>query len=78
MQRDSRKFGDGQTIENIKCRFFWTNLSRDVKKFVKNCFDCQKVKLPKKILQTKIDAFGSYKNPKASTCTIKSFDDTSA
>ena len=39
--------GTEKTIKKIKSRFFWVNLSRDVKKFIKECFDCQKVKQPK-------------------------------
>ena len=37
--------GTDKTIEKIKSRFFWINLSKDVKKFIK-CFNCQKVKTP--------------------------------
>ena len=37
--------GTDKTIEKIKSRFSWINLSKDIKKFVK-CFDCQKVKTP--------------------------------
>ena len=33
-----------KTLEKIKSMFFWINLSMDVKKFVRECFDCQKVK----------------------------------
>ena len=39
--------GSDKTIERIKSRFFWTNLSRDVKKFVK---ELPANKAPKKIL----------------------------
>ena len=39
--------GTDKTIEKIKSRFFWVNLSRDVKKFICECFDCQRVKPPK-------------------------------
>ena len=39
--------GVDKTIEKIKQRFFWINLSRDVKKFIRECFDCQKAKPPK-------------------------------
>ena len=38
--------GTDKTIEKIKSRFFCTNLSKDVKKFVK-CFVDQKVKTPR-------------------------------
>ena len=31
--------GTENTIEKIKSRFFWVNLSRDVKKFIRECFD---------------------------------------
>ena len=40
--------GIDKTIEKIKSRFFWINLSRDVKKFIRECCDCQKVK-PQKV-----------------------------
>ena len=46
--------GTDKTIEKIKSRFFWTNLSKDVKKFVKECFDCQKVKTPKTYCKPKL------------------------
>ena len=38
--------GTDKTIERINSRFFWTNLSRDVNKFLKECFDFQKVNPP--------------------------------
>ena len=41
--------GIDKTIEKIKSRFFWINLSRDVKRFIRECFDCQKVKPPRYI-----------------------------
>ena len=50
--------GTDKTIEKIKSRFFWTNLSRDVKKFVKECFDCQKVKPPKTYCKPKLMPWG--------------------
>ena len=34
--------GTDNTIEKIKSRFFWVNLSRDVKKFIREFFECQK------------------------------------
>ena len=39
--------GTDKTIENIKSRFFWINLSINVKKLVQECFDRQKTKPPK-------------------------------
>ena len=48
-----------KTIEKIKSRFFLTNLSRDVKKFVKECFDCQKVKPPKTYCKPNLMLLGS-------------------
>ena len=47
-----------KTIEKIKSRFFWTNLSKDVKKFVKECFECQKVKPPKTYCKPKLMPLG--------------------
>ena len=41
------QLGTDKTIENIKSRFFWINLSRDAKKFIGECFDCQKLSPPK-------------------------------
>ena len=29
-----------KTLEKVKSRFFWINLSRDVKKFVRECHGC--------------------------------------
>ena len=46
--------GIDKTIEKIKSRFFWINLSRDVKKFIRECFDCQKVKPPKVYCKPKL------------------------
>ena len=43
-----------KTIQKIKYRFFWTNLSIDVKNFVKKCFECQKVKLLKTYCKPKL------------------------
>ena len=40
--------GTDKTIEKIKSKFFWINLNRDVRKFIQECFDCQKVK-PSKV-----------------------------
>ena len=45
-------------IEKIKSRFFWTNLSTEVKKFVKEWFDCQKVKPPKTYCKPKLMPLG--------------------
>ena len=39
--------GSEKTLERIKERFFWVNLARDVKTYVKNCQKCQEVKAPK-------------------------------
>ena len=50
--------GTDKTIERIKSRFFWINLSKDVKKFVKECFDCQKVKPPKTYCKPKLMPLG--------------------
>ena len=49
--------GTDKTIEKIKSRFFRTNSSRDVKKFVK-CFDCRKVKTPKTDCKPKLMPLG--------------------
>ena len=38
--------GTDKTIEEIKSRSVWVNLSRDAKKFIRECYDCQKVKPP--------------------------------
>ena len=38
------QLGTDMTIDKIKSRFFQINLSRDVKKFIRESFDCQKVK----------------------------------
>ena len=46
--------GTNKTIEKIKSRFFWINLNQDVKKFVKECFDCQKVKTAKMYFKPKL------------------------
>ena len=46
--------GIDKTIEKIKSRFFWINLSRDVKRFIRECFDCQKVKPPKVYCKPKL------------------------
>ena len=46
--------GTDNMIEKIKSRFFWVNLSRDVKKFIRGCFDCQKVKPPKVYCKPKL------------------------
>ena len=43
-----------KTIEKIKSRFFRINLSRDVKRFIRECFDCQKVKPPKVYCKPKL------------------------
>ena len=51
------QLGTDKTIEKIKSRFFWTNSSRDVKKFVK-CFDWQKVKTPKTECKPKLMPLG--------------------
>ena len=50
--------GTDKTIEKIKSRLFWTNLSRDVKKFVKECIDCQKFKPPKTYCKPKLMPLG--------------------
>ena len=47
-------FGIDKTIGKIKSRFFWINPSRDVKRFIRECFDCQKVKLPKVYCKPKL------------------------
>ena len=49
--------GTDKTIEKIKSRFFRTNSSRDVKKFVK-CFDCRKLKTPKTYCKPKLMPLG--------------------
>ena len=49
--------GTDKTIEKFKSRFFWINLSQDVKKFVKECFDFQKVKPPKTYCKPKLMPF---------------------
>ena len=46
--------GIEKTIEKIKQRFFWINLSRDVKKFIRECFDFQKVNPPKVYCKQKL------------------------
>ena len=46
--------GVDKTIEKIKQRFFWINLSRDVKKFIRECYDCQKAKPPKVYCKPKL------------------------
>ena len=46
--------GTDKTIEKIKSRFFWINLSRDVKKFIQEGYDCQKVKPPKVYCKPKL------------------------
>ena len=46
--------GIDKTIEKIKSRFFWINLSRDVKRFIRECFDFQKVKSPKVYCKPKL------------------------
>ena len=43
-----------KTIEKVRSRFFWINLSRNVKKFIRECFDCQKVKPPKVYCKPKL------------------------
>ena len=48
--------GTDKTTEKIKSRFFWVNLSRDVKRFIRECFDCQKVKPPKVFFKPKLMA----------------------
>ena len=48
------QLGIDKTIEKIKSRFFCKNLSRDVKRFIRECFDCQKVKPPKKYCKPKL------------------------
>ena len=50
----AKHLGTDKTIEKIKSRFFWINLSRDVKKFVRECYDCQKVKPPKTYCKPKL------------------------
>ena len=46
--------GIDKTLEKVKSRFFWINLSRDVKKFVRECHGCQKVKPPKAYSKPKL------------------------
>ena len=46
--------GVDKTLERVKSRFFWINLSRDVKKFVRECHGCQKVKPPKAYSKPKL------------------------
>ena len=46
--------GIDKTIEKIQSRFFWINLSLDVKRFIRECFDCQKVKPPKVYCKPKL------------------------
>ena len=46
--------GVDKTLERVKSRFFWINLSRDVKKFVGECHGCQKVKPPKAYSKPKL------------------------
>ena len=46
--------GTDKTIEKIKSRFFWISLNRDVRKFVKECHSCQKVKPPKSYCKPKL------------------------
>ena len=46
--------GVDKTIEKIKQRFFWVNLSRDVKKLIRECYDCQKAKPPKVYCKPKL------------------------
>ena len=46
--------GTYNTIEKIKSRFFWVNISRDVKKFIRECSECQKVKTPKAFCKPKL------------------------
>ena len=38
--KETAGLGIDNTIEKIKSRFFWVNFSRDVKKFIWECFDC--------------------------------------
>ena len=46
--------GADKTIEKIQSRFFWISLNKDVRKFVKECFSCQKVKPPKQYCKPKL------------------------
>ena len=50
----SGHLGADKTIENIQSRFFWISLNKDVRKFVKECFSCQKVKPPKQYCKPKL------------------------
>ena len=50
--------GIDKTLERVKSRFFWINLSRDVKKFVGECHGCQKVKPPKAYSKPKLMPLG--------------------
>ena len=61
LQRDSRTFGYRQDDRKIEPRFFLINLSKDVKKFVKECFDCKKVKPPKTYCKPKFMPLGPTK-----------------
>ena len=51
-------YGTDKAIEKIKSRFFWINLSKDVKKIFNKCFDCQKVKPPKTYCKPKLMPLG--------------------
>ena len=46
--------GTDKTIEKIESRFFWISLNRDVRKFIKECHSCQKVKPPKNYCKPKL------------------------
>ena len=46
--------GTDKTIKKIKSRFFWFNLSKDVKNFIREFYDCQKVKPPKAYCKPKL------------------------
>ena len=46
--------GIDKTIEKIRSRFFWINLSHDVKRFIQESYDSQKVKPPKVYFKPKL------------------------
>ena len=39
--------GIDKTLDKLKERFFWPELTKDVKTYIKECYHCQSVKAPK-------------------------------
>ena len=53
-KKTAGQLGTDKMIDKIKSRFFWIILSRHVKKFIRNSFDCRKVKLTKAYCKPKL------------------------